>query len=118
MPQIIDISPNPQAKEGNVRKVQFNTLELDDLAKEMKLWYTAFTYESDAEDAEEILRLRTTKPLIAKNDTKVNEQGDFVEEGIGEYDFYEYIIFSGLYTKSQLIKSAILRADANKRFDS
>ena len=116
---VVEISKHPEALDSTIRVVEHIETETgSERNPRMAFHYEARVYESREKEARELPRFRKTSALIATNEIRVNSKGEITEEGdFGEYDFFISAIFSGKYTKEELIKMVILRADANKRFD-
>jgi hypothetical protein len=115
----VTITPHPYANTGNKRVIEhLDTQTGSTRVPQMVFHYERRVYESDAENAKEIVEFRRTDKLIATNEVKVNQKGEIDPEGkIGEYDFYISALFGGNFTKEQLIEMVILQADSNHRFD-
>lgn len=120
----IEISQQPFIQE-NTRIIRFLRLEIGAEGKhsaEILFHYerSVFIGEEDKETGfrNELIDYRKVGVLKATNEIKVDEQGNITEKGmIGEYDFYISAIFSGKYTKEELIMFVIKNADAHKRFN-
>jgi hypothetical protein len=123
----VTITPHPYANQGNKRVIEhLNTETGSDRIQEMLFHYERRVYESNAENAMEIVEFRKTDKLTATNEVKVNaqgvilnpdEDGEYPEGAIGEYDFYISALFSGNFTKEQMVEMVIQQADSNHRFD-
>lgn len=120
------ISPHPLYLAGTRVVEHLNTETGSERVKEMIFHYEMRVHENDAEDSKELVIFRRTDKLTATNDTKVDAQGKILtpdaiggypENAIGEWDFYTSAMFSGNFTKEEMIKMVILRADERKQFD-
>jgi hypothetical protein len=127
---MIKISSNPQGESGNARFVELTQLIINPARvsvgteSAIYFWYACYTHrdeslgENGLPASPEAVLLRKPSCLTATNEIKVNEQGTITEDGtIGEADFYLSAIFSGNFTREQLIEMVILRADARGQFD-
>lgn len=80
------------------------------------LWERA-VFESDAENAKELILYRKTDRLIATNKVKVNNMGQIDPNGeFGEYSFFMNLLARGGVLRG-ILDAVIKQADENHRFD-
>lgn len=121
------------------RDVKIHSLLIDEDEKRIEFKYTSFCYD---ESDNEIARLRKTDFLIADNNSRVNEQGDYytqneiddydkeqkeqhdkgeIEEvkkiGIGEFDFWVSFLENRTFIKNDVYEMVVTKADKYKLFD-
>jgi hypothetical protein len=114
----VEITPQPNIGE-NTRFIRFISLEIsDDTIAELVFHYERSVYIGGVNPQNEVLDFRKSNVLRATSKTFVDNKGDIVENGtMTEWEFYMSAIFSGKYTREQLIELVIKLADTRKRFD-
>jgi hypothetical protein len=103
--ELVTISPNPNAPEGNIRKVEYLRLIDNDngLDKCLSLDYTVYTYESEAPNAIELYEIRKTSTLETESEE--------------EYKAYWEMILTSGQTKQEMFKKIVSIADKKGRFN-